>query len=191
MNAVRGIREMLLWTMLWKEFLQLARDRLTFAMILGIPTMQIIIFGFLVQTQVRHLPMVVWDQSRTTESRELAQRLENTQNFAITRHVASSAEVDRAIESGKVQAALVIPVDYAKDLKRGRTAMAQLIVDAQDPMTASSAIAGAQAASLATAFALRPAAPPPVDLRVRPRYNPALRDAVFIELQNRDEREAA
>lgn len=180
MSQFRAFRDLLVWTMLWKEFLQLARDRLTFAMILGIPTMQIIIFGFLVQTQVRHLPLAIWDQSRTTESRELATRLENTQNFTIASHAASSDEVDRAIESGKVQAALVIPVEYAKDLKRGRTATAQLIVDAQDPMTASSAIAGGQAASLATAFALRPAAPPPVDLRVRPRYNPALRDAVFI-----------
>ena len=181
MTPFRAVRDLLVWTMLWKEFLQLSRDRLTFAMILGIPTMQIIIFGFLVQTQVRHLPTVVWDQSRTTASRELAQRLENTQNFTITGQVASSTELDQAIASGQAQAALVIPVEYAKDLKRGRTASAQLIIDAQDPMTATSAIAGGQAASLATATALRPTAPPPpVDLRVRPRYNPALRDAVFI-----------
>ena len=180
MTPFRAVRDLLVWTMLWKEFLQLSRDRLTFAMILGIPTMQIIIFGFLVQTQVRHLPTVVWDQSRTTASRELAQRLENTQNFLIIGQVASSTEVDQAIGSGRAQAALVIPVEYARDLKRGRTASAQLLIDAQDPMTATSAIAGGQAASLATAIALRPTAPPPVDLRVRPRYNPALRDAVFI-----------
>ena len=181
MTPFRAVRDLLVWTMLWKEFLQLSRDRLTFAMILGIPTMQIIIFGFLVQTQVRHLPTVVWDQSRTTASRELAQRLENTQNFTITGQVASSTELDQAIASGQAQAALVIPVEYARDLKRGRTASAQLLIDAQDPMTATSAIAGGQAASLATAIALRPTAPPPpVDLRVRPRYNPALRDAVFI-----------
>jgi ABC-2 type transport system permease protein len=169
--------------MLRKELIQMRRDRMTFAMMLGIPAMQIVVFGFLVVTQVKHLPTVVLDESRTMESRALAATLENTQNFTIVRRVASRAELEAAFANGSAKAALVIPPEYARDLARGRGGTAQVIVDASDPMTANAGISGATLAASARSAELaegRRAQPPPVQLVVRPRYNPALRDAVNI-----------
>lgn len=176
------VRRSLVWPMLWKEFVQLRRDRLTLAMMLGIPTMQIIIFGLLVRTDVRHVPTVVLDESRTAQSRALVAALVNTRYFAVVRPVASRRELDAEMARGAARAALVIPPDYARDLKRGRTATAQVVIDASDPLTARAAIAGASATATAASLALagRAAPSPAVDVRIRPRYNPALRDAVNI-----------
>ena len=67
--AALRVREWLLWPMLWKEFVQMRRDRLTLGMMVGIPMLQLLLFGFAIRTEVRHLPMVVVDESRTSESR--------------------------------------------------------------------------------------------------------------------------
>jgi ABC-2 type transport system permease protein len=169
------------WPMLRKELLQLKRDRLTFAMMTGIPAIQLLLFGFAIQTDVRHLPTVVLDESGTQESRALIDRLVNTGNFDLVGMVADREEVRRAIENGEAYAALVIPPEYARDLKRGRTARAQVIVDAADPMASGAAISGAslagQAESMERAPQLRIL---PVQVAVRPWYNPDLRSSTFI-----------
>jgi len=171
--------------MLSKELIQLRRDRMTFAMLLGIPAMQIVIFGFLVKTQVKRLPTVVLDEARSSESRALAATLENTQNFRILRYVASHGEVDAALLDGAATAALVIPPEFTRDLARrhGGGARAQLIVDASDPMSASAGIAGGWLAGIARSAALTEGRREPVravDVSVRPRFNAALRDSVNI-----------
>ena len=71
------------WPMLWKEFIQLRRDRLTFALMTGLPAIQLLLFGYAIQTEVRRLPTVVMDESRTAESRALIQVLTNTDNFTV------------------------------------------------------------------------------------------------------------
>src|SRR4249920_1138123 len=76
------------WPMLRKELLQLRRDRLTFAMMTGIPAIQLLLFGFAIQTEVRHLPTVVLDESATQESRALIDRMVNTGNFDLIGTVA-------------------------------------------------------------------------------------------------------
>lgn len=180
---IASIRRSLVWPMLRKEFTQLRRDRLTFGLMLGVPLLQIIVFGFLVRTEVRDIPFAVVDDARTTESRELVQRLVNTHNFRIAGQLASRDGIDAALARGDVKAVLVIPPDFSRDIARGSPASAQLVVDASDPLTASSAISGAAAASLATQAALgRPSGGTgaPFTLAIRPRYNPALRDAVNI-----------
>lgn len=172
-----------LWPMLWKELVQLRRDRFTLAMMLGIPAIQLVLFGYAIQTEVRHLPTVVLDESRTPESRELIAVLRNTGNFDITESVASRADLADRIERGVARAGLVIPPDYMRDIKRGRPAVAQVIVDAADPMASSSALAGAVQAGAARSNAIarmRGAGPPPVQLRVRPWYNPGMRSPVYI-----------
>jgi ABC-2 type transport system permease protein len=180
-----------LLAMLRKEFLQMRRDRLTLGMLLGLPAAQIVVFGFLVGFEVRHIPMVVLDESRTAESRALATALANTQSFDYTGDVRSRAEVDRLLRDGRARAALVVPPDYARRLLRGRPdepAEAQLVVDASDPLTAQGAVGAAALVGAARAATLRDEnpsagvsrAPPRVEVRVRPRYNPALRSAVFI-----------
>lgn len=183
MNPVVALRRSLVWPMLRKEFTQLRRDRLTFGMMLGIPLMQIVIFGFLVRTEVRNIPLAVLDDARTTESRELVQRLVNTHNFRVAGRLAGRGDVDATLEKGDAKAVIVVPPGFSRDIARGTPASAQLVVDASDPLTASSAIAGAATASLATQAALAGPSMPgtaPFALAIRPRYNPALRDAVNI-----------
>ena len=178
-----SVRRWPFWAMLWKEFVQLGRDRFTLAMVVGIPVIQIALFGYAIQTEVRHLPTVVLDESRSVESRQLVTTLENTGNFDIVAEVRDREEAGRMIAIGKAKAALVIPPDYARDLKRRREATAQVIVDAADPMSAQAAIsAGSQVGAIQSRLlaARVPGGVPSVDVRVRPWYNPGLRSAVYI-----------
>ena len=175
-------------SMIWKEFIQMRRDRATVAMMLGIPVIQLLVFGFAIRMDVRHLPMAVYDESRTQESRDLIQKLAATDNFVVARQAASYPEAIRLIDTGAVRAAIVIPVDYARRLKRGRSSMAQLLVDASDPNTSQNAIAAAQLVGqrknieILAALSGTPlrTETPPVDIRVRPLYNPALKSSIFI-----------
>jgi ABC-2 type transport system permease protein len=183
MNPLTSLRRSLVWPMLRKEFTQLRRDRLTFGMMLGIPLLQIVVFGFLVRTEVRDIPLAVVDDARTTESRELLRRLLNTHNFKFVGQLASRDEIEAALRRGKASAVLVVPPEFSRDIARGTPASAQLVIDATDPLTASSAISGAATAALATQAALTGLAgarATPFTLSIRPRYNPALRDAVNI-----------
>ena len=182
MNGAR-IRRSLLWPMLRKEFIQMRRDRLTFALIIVIPIIQLVLFGYAVRTEVRNLSTVVLDESRTAESRSLVSVMEQTQNFRITGNVQSRDEVRKWIESGRARAAIIIPPDFERNIKSHRTAEAQVIVDAADPLASASAIGGAALAASVRATAIAdPTANrlPPLDVRVRPWYNPALRSAVYI-----------
>ena len=178
-----SIRRWTMWPMLWKEFLQLRRDRLTFALMTGVPAIQLVLFGYAIQTDVRRLPTVVVDESRTSESRALVQVLENTDNFRVITQVPDRHAAQRWIERGAARVALVIPPDYQRNIRGGHTGTAQLLIDAADPQSSGAAIAGAQLAAqargaqlLAQRYQLRP----PVEIRVRPWYNPAQKSATFI-----------
>jgi ABC-2 type transport system permease protein len=166
--------------MVRKEFIQMRRDRLTLGMMVGIPAIQLLLFGFAIRTEVRNLPAVVLDESRTAESRSLVATLNNTGNFRVIGDVHSRAELEGAIESGRAKAAVVIPPDYARLLKRGEGAQAQVIVDAADPLASQSAMSGAALAGAAYNTALAGGAAPPLEVRVRPRYNPGLRSEAYI-----------
>lgn len=171
------------WPMLWKEFIQMRRDRLTLGMMLGIPAIQLAMFGYAIQTEVRHLPTVVLDESRSSESLALVDQLRNTGNFDIVGYVADRKALDEAIRGGRAMAGVVIPPTYLTDLRRGRVAEAQVIVDAADPLASSAAMGGAAQAGQARALAIlsRTAGRgPPIEIRVRPWYNPGLRSAVYI-----------
>jgi len=175
-----------LGAMVRKEFVQMKRDPATLRLMLAVPVMQLLIFGYAIRTDVRHLPTVVFDQSRTRQSREFVERLTATDNFVVRRQVHSYAEAVDEVDAGHARAAIVLPPDYARSLKRGRTAAVQVLVDASDPTASQNAIAAAQlvgqrlnVAIVGARSGLDPASPP-VDVRVRPLYNPALRSAVFI-----------
>jgi ABC-2 type transport system permease protein len=180
-----GVRvaEWRLWPMLRKEFIQMRRDRLTLGMMVGIPAVQLALFGFAIRTEVRHLPTVVLDESRSAESRALIAVMKNTGNFDIIGSVASRAELTRLLASGAANAAVVIPPEFQRDIKRGRTAQAQIIVDAADPMASSAAIAGASLAGAARGAEIaagRTGRASPLEVRVRPWYNPAMRTEAYI-----------
>jgi drug efflux transport system permease protein len=158
-----------------KEFIQMRRDRLTVMMMVGLPAIQLALFGYAIRTEVRHLPTVVLDESRSTASRALVDAMRNTGNFDVIDDARNREDIRARIEAGQVRAAVIIPPDFANDLKRGRQAQAQVIVDAADPLASAAAINAAAAAARATALIRAP-----VDVRVRPWYNPALKSSTYI-----------
>ncbi len=171
----------------WKEFIQMRRDRATLGMMLGIPVMQLLLFGYAIRQDVRNLPTVVWDQSRSQESRALVQRFESTDNFLVTGPATSYADALARVRAGRARAAIVIPADYARRIKSGRNTTIQVLVDATDPTASQSAIGAAQLVGQRTSLGLLGArmgggAPKslPLDVRVRPLFNPALKSALFI-----------
>jgi len=172
------------WPMFRKEFIQMRRDRLTLGIMIGVPVIQLLMFGFAIQTDVRHIPTVVLDESRTAESRDLVAAFQNTGNFRIVGHVDDRRALDAAIARGEAQAGIVLPHDFPRDLARGRTAIVQVIVDASDPLSSQAALQAAagvaQVRNLAILAAAAGRGTLPLEVRVRPRYNPGLRSPNYI-----------
>jgi ABC-2 type transport system permease protein len=149
----------------------------------GIPAIQLVLFGFAIRTEVRNLPTLVLDESHTAESRALVSVMENTHNFTIVGEARDRAELERRIAGGDARAAVIIPPDFESDIKRGRTAMAQVVVDAADPLSSTAAISGAALAGAARSAEISASLTgrsPPLEVRVRPLYNPALVSSAYI-----------
>ncbi|HJU67413.1 MAG TPA: ABC transporter permease [Gemmatimonadaceae bacterium] len=184
MSLLTRIRRASFWPMLRKEFIEMRRDRFTLAMLIGIPAVQLVLFGYAVQTDVRNVPTIVLDESRTSQSRRLIDMMANTRNFEIVGRAANRDEVREAIERGDASAAIVIPPHFASDLKRGHGAQAQVIVDAADPLSSQAAIGAATLAGARSGMELAgrpmPTVAPPVEIRVRPWYNPEGRNSPYI-----------
>lgn len=166
--------------MLWKEFIQLRRDRFTLAMMIGIPMVQIALFGYAIQTEVRHLRTVVVDESRSSQSRSMVTTLENTGNFDIVAELDDREAIGEWIGTGRARAAVIIPPDFARDLKRRRPASIQVIIDAADPLSASAGMSAGAQVGAAQNQRLATAAGGGIEVRVRPWYNPGLRSSVYI-----------
>ena len=173
--------------MVKKEFVQMRRDPATLRIVLAVPVMQLLIFGFAIRTDVRNLPTVVFDQSRSQQSRAFVQKLTATDNFVLRRYVNSYSEALEAVDAGEARAAVVLPPDYARNLKRGQTAQVQVLVDASDPAASQNAIGAAQMVGqrlnveiVGHRSGVNLTSDLPVDVRVRPLYNPALRSPMFV-----------
>jgi len=171
----------------WKELLQLRRDRMTLAMMLVLPILQLVLFGYAINTDVRHIPTVVYDQDRSAESRDLARSLQATGFYDIVGEVRSYDEIDRALRGARARVALVVPADYASKLARGVTAQLQLIVDGSDPQTVASATNTAASLVIARSSELLLAKigrgggfMEPISLEPNTWYNPDLRTAVYV-----------
>ena len=175
--------------MIGKEFIHLRRDPLAVTLALFVPVAMLFIFGWAINTDVKHIPTAVFDQSGTVEARTLLESFENSQYFTMRYWVTSHAELTRLVDAGRAKVGVVIPPDYAKRLSR-QAAEIQVIVDASDPMVATSAISAASSlgAQLSLGVLTRnlEGTPgvrreqPPVDFRVRAWYNPDLVSAIFI-----------
>lgn len=170
----------------WKEFLQLRRDTMTLKLIVMVPVMQTLIFGYAINFDVKHLRTVVFDESRSFESRELVAKMTATQYFDVVRHVDSLQEVQAEIDSADAMVGVVIDRDFGKDRHRGVPAKAFLIVNASDSTTSSQAMsimAGISQGMSVSVLARKAGwnqAQLPVDVRVRPWYNPDLKTSRFI-----------
>jgi len=115
-----------------KELIQLGRDRLTFAMIVGIPTLQLLLFGFAINLDIRHLPAAVLDQANTAHSRELLAELASSQVLDFRHSVVAPQEIEELMRRGEISAAVVIPSDFETRIARPDRPAWQVVVDGSD-----------------------------------------------------------
>jgi ABC-2 type transport system permease protein len=162
-----------------KEFVQMRRDRVTFAMMIGIPIVQMIVFGFAINSDPKHLPTAILSADQSIFSRTVVAAMQNSGYFQIVRNLSSQAEADRLIEEGEVQFVLTIPTDFSRRLVRGEAPSLLLTADATDPAATSNALSAfrlvaesALARDFSGPLAYLRRNPPPLNLLLHPSYNP-------------------
>ncbi|MGM9491448.1 ABC transporter permease [Ideonella sp. YS5] len=162
-----------------KEFQEMLRDRPTFAMAVGVPIMQLVLFGYAINTDPKGLPTALVSSDAGPLARSFAASLQNTGYFRIAAQPTGEAEADEMLEHGDVQFVVVIPPGFSRQIVRGERPDLRVSVDATDPSAASNALAAlaslaptALAHDLTGPLAARNPAAPPIDLRVHRRYNP-------------------
>ncbi len=162
--------------MLLKEFLQLRRDRVTFATMISIPLLQLTLFGYAINTTPRYLPTAVLLQELSDVGRSILAALQNTKFFKVTRQLRDEAELDQVLASGTVLFAIEIPAGFERALRRGDDPALLIAADATDPVATGPAIA-ALSAIVETALVndrwIPDAGKPPFEIRAHQRYNPA------------------
>jgi ABC-2 type transport system permease protein len=188
-----------------KEFIQLKRDQLTMGFVVGVPIVQLVLFGYAINQDMRHAQTAVVDSSNTAASREFVGELEATQTFDVVAHLAVEHQAREMLQDGTVQVVVLIPADFTRDYYRGRGAEVSFLVDATDPTLARAVLASSGGLeehlnSRRLAFAARTgvsslrsaresgsskADPDGVDQRpwrfsVLTYYNPELRTPVFV-----------
>jgi len=172
-----------------KEILQISRDTRTLAFILGLPALLLLMFGFALNFDVKHIPFAVCDESRSAAGRELAGRFTRTEYFDLKYSLTDSRDLDHLMGEDRVKAALVIPGDFADNLAAGRPAPVQVIVDGTNAASASTA--AGYVAAIVQDYSVRATAEildarglgglsTPLDLETRVWFNPELRSANFL-----------
>ena len=175
MNGFSAVR---LFAVMRKEFIQLRRDRLTFAMMIGVPLMQLVLFGFAINGDPRRLPTIVVAQENTVFTRSLVRAVENSGYFRIVASTDDARVADAALASGSAQFALTVPAGFARELQRGTRPQLLVEADATDPSATGNAITALlQLASTALQHDLtgplaQRSGAAPFELVVQRRYNP-------------------
>jgi ABC-2 type transport system permease protein len=178
-----------LFSIIRKEFIQIIRDPRTLVMILVIPVMQLFLLGYAATTDVRNVPIAVWDQSRSPQARELLDAFRAADYFRIAFDVGSERELRDLIERGEARAALIIPPDYSERLLEGDAQVA-MVLDGSDSTVGTTALSTArligqaqatkilqeQAARLGRSAEVKP----PLEVRTQVWYNPDLVSAHFM-----------
>ena len=175
--------------LLVKEFIQMRRDRLTFGLMIGIPIFQLLMFGFAINTDVKHLPTAVFDQSHSAESRDLLESFSASGYFDLDIYAKSFKELNSLIDNGQAKVGIVLPPNFADEVRGGRSASVQVIVDASDSMAASSAISTAMTIGQLRSQNIMVKrleslggriSGLPYDIRIRPWYNPDFVTAFYM-----------
>ncbi len=168
-----------LWAVVLKEFIQMRRDRVTFGMMVGIPLLQLMLFGFAINSDPRHLPTAVRIADHSPHSRTLLAALQQSDYFKIVREAATEAEAEGLLRTGEVQFVINIPDDFSRQLLRGERPTVLLEADASDPAATGPALAAARtlAANIFDRDLTGPltklrSAPGPVNFAVHAHYNP-------------------
>jgi ABC-2 type transport system permease protein len=164
------------YAMLVKEFIQLKRDRLSFGMIIMIPLLQLLLFGYAINTTPHDLPTAVLLQERSDVGRSILAALENTRYFKVTRQVRSAAEFDRLLITGQVLFAIEVPAGFERALRRGERPAILLAADATDPVAAGAAMSSlgqVVRTALQHDRLIPDGGTPAFEIRAHARYNPA------------------
>ncbi len=177
-----------LWAVALKEMRQTARDSLSLTMLLGVPAFMLLLYGYALNRDVRHVPMAVQDRDMTAASRDLVASFVNSTYFDRVLDLPAGADFERVTERRLAKAILVIPERFGADLAAGRTARVQMIMDGTDATTATTVLSYAASIVAETNVdierrsLLRAGAAPPAVLRYEPRvwYNPELRSSNFL-----------
>jgi ABC-2 type transport system permease protein len=163
------------WSVVLKEFIQIRRDPRTLAIVLALPVMQLILFGYAINTTVDHIATVVLDQSQDAQSRSFLAAFFNTSYFDLALQAKSLEEVRQAIDSGAAHVGIVLPPDFSRDLLAGRSPKAQVLVDGSDPNIAQTALL------VSGTLAQRGVAQgQTIDLRPVVLYNPSMQSVNFM-----------
>jgi ABC-2 type transport system permease protein len=167
------------WAMVVKEFVQMRRDRMTFATMIFIPVLQLVLFGFAINTDPKHLPTAVLTRDDGPLTRAVLAAMKNSDYFKFTKQVRDPAEIDHLLASGAVQFAVEIPASFERDVRRGDRPQLLVIADATDPVATGTAISAVQGlVDTALRRELRgpdqpvEARAPPFQLVLQRRYNP-------------------
>ncbi|MFO1069574.1 MAG: ABC transporter permease [Geminicoccaceae bacterium] len=165
--------------MILKEFIQMRRDRLTFGMMLGVPVMQLLLFGYAINTDPQHLPTVVQVRDPGVFARSFVAALENTRYFDVIGSVPDDAAADAVLARGDAMFVVTVPEDFGRDLVRGERPALLVEVDASDPVAAGNAVAAlgdlartALNPDLVGPLAGLRAGEAPVEVVLHRRYNP-------------------
>lgn len=167
-----------------KEFAQIKRDKRTIAIIIMMPIMELLLFGYAASTSVDHIPTAILNNDMGSESRELLESFTNSQYFDLDYYAESMDDIEICIDKGYAKAGVIIPPDFSKDIKNGKTAQIQLIIDGTDPTTAQTILSSAggivQSMSVEIVQETRGiTVPQTLDLRSRVWYNPDMSSIYF------------
>jgi ABC-2 type transport system permease protein len=163
-----------IWSIVVKEFIQIRRDPRTLAIVLAMPVMQLVLFGYAINTTVDHIATVVLDQARDAQSRRFLSSFFNTGYFDLVAQASSLQQLRQSIDAGAARVGIVLPPDFSHDLVAGRTPSAQVVIDGSDPNTAQTALL---VSSLLGQAGRQVAA---VDVRPVLLYNPGLQSINFM-----------
>jgi ABC-2 type transport system permease protein len=169
--------------MVLKEFLQLRRDRITFATMITIPLLQLVLFGYAINTTPRDLPTAVLLQESSDVGRSILAALQNTKYFKVTQQLRDAAEFDQVLSSGKVLFAVEVPSGFERALRRGDKPALLVAADATDPVASGPAVAALSQivdAALRNERGLPDNGQPLFEIRTHQRYNPAAVTALNV-----------
>ncbi|HWQ72949.1 MAG TPA: ABC transporter permease [Desulfitobacteriaceae bacterium] len=172
-----------------KEFIQIRRDTPSLIMAIAMPVLLLLLFGYAVNTDVDHLPTVVWDQSQSKDSREMIEAFRNTIYLDPSLYVQGYQQVEETLDSGKARVAIIIPADYGKQVQGGGTASLQVLVDGSDPTVARAAMGAVQTLGLNKTLQFQSErlqsqgianlSSLPLNIETRVWYNPDMKSSVF------------
>ena len=175
-------------TMIRKEFIHITRDRRTLSLVFMMPFMMLLLMGYAIAVDIHDIPTMVYDQSRSAESRRFIERFWQTGDFKSVGYADNANDIVNAIDSGVTRVGIIIPPDFAERLIGGQATAVQVFIDGSDPNTAQRSLFVSQAIGQAAAvemvsqqvgsagggFQL------PIDLRPRLLYNPDMKQINFV-----------